>query len=55
MEMMIVVARVLTSFDMRIVDARSEGVGEKRGEFQVKDCFNAMKDGPNVEFTRIKS
>jgi cytochrome P450 len=59
MEMMITMARVLKLFDMRVVGTVGEGspdgeLGRQRiGEFQVKDCFVSLKDGPMVEFKAV--
>ncbi|KAE9377269.1 cytochrome P450 [Stipitochalara longipes BDJ] len=56
MEMMIVMARVLKMFDIKVVGTLGEGrpdmqTGRQRKrDFQVMDCFISMKDGPMVEF-----
>jgi hypothetical protein len=59
MKMMVTMARVLMMFDMRVVSKLGEGgldgeVGRRRmGEFQVKDCFVSLKDGPMIEFQSV--
>jgi cytochrome P450 len=59
MEMMITMARVLIMFEIRLVGTLGEGessgeVGRRRkGEFQVKDCFISLKDGPMIEFQGV--
>ncbi|CZR61032.1 related to cytochrome P450 67 [Phialocephala subalpina] len=51
MEMMNTMARVLWLFDMRGVGELGES-GERKGEFEVRDCFICDKDGPMVEFSK---
>lgn len=59
MEMLITMARVLVLFDIRAVGTLGEGgpdleVGRQRkGDYQVKDCFISSKDGPMVEFKAV--
>lgn len=60
MEMMVTMARVLVMFDMKVVGTLGEGrpggeAGRRRkGEFQVKDCFVSLKDGPMIEFKCVE-
>jgi cytochrome P450 len=59
MEMMIVMARVLMLFDIKVVGTLGEGspdleAGRRRkGDFQVKDCFISLKNGPMIEFKAV--
>jgi cytochrome P450 len=59
MEMMITMARVLKLFDLRVVGTLGEGgpdleVGRQRkGDYQVQDCFISLKDGPLIEFNAV--
>ncbi|KAF2666612.1 cytochrome P450 [Microthyrium microscopicum] len=57
-ELMLSMARVLVQFDMRLAPGTSVGEGRedleegrKRGtEYQLKDTFTSIKDGPMVQF-----
>ena len=59
MEMMIAMARVLKLFDIKVVGTLGEGspdmeAGRRRKEdFQVKDCFISLKNGPMIEFKAV--
>lgn len=58
MELMITLGRTLIMYDMRLAAGERVGEGspefewgrQRRDEFQLKDTFTAMKDGPMVEF-----
>jgi len=61
-ELMMTLARVLWSFDMRLAPGKEAvGAGKEGGEsgrqrveeYQLKDTFTSMKDGPIVQF-RLK-
>lgn len=57
-EMMTTLARTLWTFDMRLAPGTSLGEGQvdgeegrrRSGEYQLKDSFTSMKDGPMVQF-----
>jgi cytochrome P450 len=59
-ELMIALGRVVWAFDMRISGGPRVGEGvmgmgegrERAGEYQLKDSFTSLKDGPMVEFRR---
>ncbi|KAH7380914.1 cytochrome P450-like protein [Cadophora sp. MPI-SDFR-AT-0126] len=59
MEMMILLARMLLLFDMKVVGTLGEGGKgkgggrEMKGEYQVRDIFVCKKEGPMVEFTKV--
>lgn len=59
MEMMIAMARVLMLFDIKVVGTLGEGgpdmeAGRQmKGDYQVKDCFISLKDGPMIEFKPV--
>ena len=60
MELMTVLARTLFIYDMRLAPGTTLGEGRphfewgrhRPNEFQLKDTFTSMKDGPLVEFRR---
>jgi cytochrome P450 len=57
-EMMVTVARTVFLFDMRVAAGSSLGAGKegfeegrrREGEYQLKDTFTSMKDGPMLQF-----
>lgn len=60
-ELSMALARAVWLYDMRLApELKSVGEGrgdleygrQREGEFQLKDCFTSMKDGPMVEFKR---
>ncbi|TAQ91273.1 hypothetical protein B7494_g423 [Chlorociboria aeruginascens] len=59
-ELMTTLARVLFLYDMRLTKGVSVGEGNpglewgrhRKGEYQLKDSFTSMKDGPFVEFCK---
>ncbi|PQE23749.1 Isotrichodermin C-15 hydroxylase protein [Rutstroemia sp. NJR-2017a BBW] len=57
-ELMTSLARVVWLYEMRLAGTLGEGREgdvwgrEKRGEFQLRDSFTSLKDGPGVEFRR---
>jgi cytochrome P450 len=60
-EMSIALARLLFMYDLRAARGATNGEGgqpgaewgrEKVGEFQLRDTFTSLKDGPMVEFSR---
>jgi cytochrome P450 len=59
-ELMISLGRVLYTFDMRLAGGPRVGEGgvgmgagrERQSEYQLKDSFTSLKDGPMVEFRR---
>ncbi|KFX96737.1 hypothetical protein V490_03168 [Pseudogymnoascus sp. VKM F-3557] len=59
-ELMISLGRVLYTFDMRLAGGMRVGEGgvgmgagrERQSEYQLKDSFTSLKDGPMVEFRR---
>jgi cytochrome P450 len=59
MEMMTTMARVLKLFDIKVVGTLGEGNPDaewgrqRKGDFQVKDCFVSLKDGPMIEFKAV--
>ena len=53
LELSIALARVLWLYDLRLVSGEGGGEnlkGGRRGEYTVKDCFVAEKEGPVVQF-----
>jgi cytochrome P450 len=61
-EMTTTLARVIYLFDMRLAPGTDVGAGspklevgrQRRGEYQLKDTFTSMKDGPMVQFRRAE-
>jgi cytochrome P450 len=59
MEMMITMARILILFDVKNVSTLGEGKSIReggsgwKGEFQIRDCFIAFKEGPMIEFQSV--
>lgn len=61
-EMTTTMARTLFLFDMRLEPGTSLGEGrpelecgrQRRGEYQLKDTFTSMKDGPLVQFRPVR-
>jgi len=62
MELMTTLARVVLMYEMRKVKGTNVGEGsmdnnigrQRLEEYQLKDCFTSMKDGPMVEFRERK-
>ncbi|EME80913.1 uncharacterized protein MYCFIDRAFT_32845 [Pseudocercospora fijiensis CIRAD86] len=60
MEMMIVMAKVVWNFEIRQDEGNPLGAGDEKGpegrrcvdQYQVKDAFVAMRDGPMIQFRR---
>jgi hypothetical protein len=57
--MMTTMARVLKLFDIKAIVTLGEGSPDaewgrqRKGDFQVKDCFISLKDGPMIEFKAV--
>lgn len=58
MELRATIARTLFMYDMRLASGTTLGEGgpdlgwgrQRVGEYQLKDTFTSMRDGPMVEF-----
>ena len=59
-ELMTSLARTVFLYDMKLADGTSMGEGavgmergrERASEYQLKDCFTSMKEGPMVQFRK---
>lgn len=57
-ELMTALARVLWTYDMKLAEGVRVGEGDERGEwgrqreseYQLRDSFTSLKDGPMVQF-----